>query len=90
MKPELQFTPIDLHTWSRVEIFYYFSRMAPTGYSLAVDLDVTKMRAALKDAGRKFFPAYRWLMTKLLNQQQEFMLAEAEGQLGYRTMGVLS
>lgn len=83
MKPELQFTPIDLHTWSRGEIFYYFSRMAPTGYSLTVDLDVTKMRAALKDAGRKFFPAYLWLVTKLLNQQQEFKLAEADGQLGF-------
>lgn len=83
MKPELQFTPIDLRTWSRGELFYYFSKMAPTGYSLTVELDVTRMRNVLKAAGRKFFPAYLWLVTKLLSEQMEFKIAELDGQLGY-------
>ena len=38
------FTPIDLNTWPRREMFYYFSKMAPTGYSLTVSMDVTKLR----------------------------------------------
>jgi len=82
MKRGLQFTPIDLHGWPRGETFYYFSQMAPTGYSLTVELDVTHLRAALKDKGYKFFPAYLWLVTKCLNEQPEFRLAEADGQLG--------
>ena len=36
-----KFTPIDLATWNRGQTFWYFSKMAPTGYSLTVDLDVS-------------------------------------------------
>lgn len=80
---EAVFTPLDLRTWSRGETFWYFSKMAPTGYSLAVELDVTVLRRVLKARGCKFFPVYLWLVTKCLNEQMEFKLAEREGQLGY-------
>ena len=83
MKKEPQFTPIDLHTWPRREQFHYFSQMAPTGYALTVQLDVTKMKVALNHANLKFFPAYLWLVTRLLSQQQEFCIAEKDGQIGY-------
>lgn len=83
MKPEICFTPIDLPSWSRSEIFYYFSKMAPTGYSLTADLEITQMRRILQAAGKKFFPAFLWLATKLLNQQPEFKIAEVNGQLGF-------
>lgn len=83
MKPALQFTPLDLRQWERGEMFSYFSRMAPTGYSLTVQLDVTALRRILRKAGYKFFPAYLWLATRLLSRQKEFSIAEKEGQLGY-------
>lgn len=83
MGREVDFTPIELQTWKRGQTFYYFSKMAPTGYSMTVELDVTRMRAALKAAGLKFFPAYLWLVTKTLNRQQEFKIAEKDGQIGY-------
>ena len=83
MKQELTFTPIDLQRWSRGEAFYYFSRMAPTGYSLTAELDITAMRRALKQADMKFYPAYLWLVTKTLNAQMEFRIAQEDGQLGY-------
>ena len=54
------FTPIDLKTWPRAQMFHYFSRMAPTGYSLTVPVDVTGLRAALKARGQKLFPTYLW------------------------------
>ena len=82
MTREPQFTPIDLSTWDRGQIFYYFSKMAPTGYSLTVKLDVTTMKSVLEKAGLKFFPAYLWLVTKTLNAQQEFRIAEKDGQIG--------
>ena len=83
MGKEVSFTPIELQKWKRGQTFYYFSQMAPTGYSMTVELDVTRMRAALKAAGLKFFPAYLWLVTKTLNEQQEFKIAERDGQIGY-------
>ena len=79
----MTFTPIDLRTWPRAQVFTYFAKMAPTGYSLTVDMDVTAMRAALKAAGLRFFPAYLWLTTRCLCEQTEFRLAEREGKLGY-------
>ena len=83
MKREPVFTPIDLQSWKRGQMFWYFSHMAPTGYSLTADVDVTRMKAALDARGRKFFPAYLWLVTKTLNRQQEFRIAEKDGQVGY-------
>ena len=77
------FTPIEFDTWSRRELFYYFSQMAPTGYTLTVSLDVTKLRKTVKQAGMKFFPAYLWLVTRCLNEQPEFKCAVREGKLGY-------
>lgn len=77
------FTPIDFNTWPRREMFYYFSKMAPTGYSLTVSVDVTKLRKSVKAAGLKFFPAYLWLVTRCLNEQPEFKCAIKDGRLGY-------
>ena len=82
MKHEPKFIPIDLAAWPRGQMFYYFSKMAPTGYSLTVQLDVTHMKAVLKETGLKFFPAYLWLVTKNLNAWQEFRIAEKDGQIG--------
>ena len=79
----MNFTPIDLQTWPRGQMFYYFSKMAPTGYSITVQVDVTELRKMLKEAGLKFFPAYLWLVTKNLNRQAEFKVAEKDGVLGF-------
>ena len=79
----MRFTPIELQSWARGQMFYYFSKMAPTGYSMTVNVDVTALRKTLKDAKLKFFPAYLWLVTKNLNRQTEFKVAEKDGVLGY-------
>ena len=79
----MRFTPIDLTAWPRGQVFYYFSKIAPTGYSLTVQTDVTAMRKAVKESGCRFFPAYLWLVTKNLNAQTEFKIAVKDGVLGY-------
>ena len=79
----MQFTPIDLQHWPRGQMFYYFSKMAPTGYSITVNVDVTPLRQAVKEMHLKFFPAYLWLVTRNLNRQVEFKIAEQDGVLGY-------
>ena len=68
----MTFTPIDPASWPRIQAFYYFSQMAPTGYSLTVELDVTALRRTLKGRGLKFYPAYLWLVTKNLNADLDF------------------
>lgn len=80
---ENNFHPIDVQTWPRGQMFYYFSKMAPTGYSMTVELDVTVMKEVLKERKVKFFPAYLWLVTTMLNRQIEFKVAVREEVLGY-------
>lgn len=80
---DMEFSPMDLQSWPRGPMFYYFAKMAPTGYSITVNVDVTKLRQTVKKAGMKFFPAYLWLVTKNLNRQIEFKVAEKDGVLGY-------
>ena len=77
------FTPIDLQTWPRSQMFWYFSQMAPTGWSITVDVDVTGLRTALKAKGYRFFPVYLWLVTKCLNEQIEFKVARKDDIIGY-------
>jgi chloramphenicol O-acetyltransferase type A len=79
---ESQFTPIDTQGWPRAQIFYYFTQMAPTGYTVNVTVDVTEMQRALRDARMKFFPAYLYLITRVLNRQAEFRVAYSDGVLG--------
>ena len=79
----MQFFPIDLKTWPRGQMFWYFSKMAPTGYSITLDLDVTRLLDTLKAAKRKFFPTYLYLVTKCLNRQIEFKVAYQGEVLGY-------
>lgn len=77
------FYPIDMKNWERRELFYYFSQMAPTGYSLTVDVDVTHLLKVTKEKGLKFFPSYLWLVTRNLNRFMEFKCAMKDGTLGY-------
>ncbi len=78
----MTFTPIDPASWPRMQTFYCFSQMAPTGYSLTVELDVTALRQILKQHGLKFYPAYLWLVTKNLSDDPAFRLAKQGEQLG--------
>lgn len=79
----MKFTEIDTQTWPRGQMFYYFSKVAPTGFSMTVELDITHMRNILKEKKLKFFPAYLWVVTKSLNQQIEFKTAMKEEKPGY-------
>ena len=79
----MKFTTIDLQTWPRAQMFYYFSQMAPTGYSMTVNIDVTSLHKTVKTAQLKFFPSYLWLITKNLDNQIEFKTAKKDEVLGY-------
>lgn len=79
----MNFTEIDIKSWPRGQMFYYFSKMAPTGYSLTVDIDVTDLLRKTKEVSRKFFPTYLWLVTKCMNNQVEFKVAYENEKLGY-------
>jgi len=77
------FTTLDLQSWPRGQMFYYFTQIAPVGYSLTAQVDITTMWDTLIKHHLKFFPAYLWLVTKMLNRQIEFKVAVKDEKLGY-------
>ena len=38
-------------SYPRREVFMYFSKMAPTGYSITVNVDVTRLRQKTEEQG---------------------------------------
>lgn len=77
------FHSIDFDSWDRKQYFYYFTKMLPTGYSLSVEVDITNTYSLIKKENRKFFPAYLYLISRLITEQQEFRIAKQDDQLGY-------
>ena len=82
----MNFTPIDLRSWPRGQMFFYFSKMAPTGYSITMNMDVTELKAAvagrLLEQGYWFYP-YHYTITPVLLMLPVFLL------LGYAIPAVM-
>lgn len=78
-----EFHLIDFNNWDRKQYFYYFTKMLPTRYSLSVEVDITSTYNRIKKDNKKFFPAYLYLASRLIAEQQEFRIAEKDGHLGY-------
>lgn len=83
MDKERGFHSIDMKTWPMAQTFYYYTRMAPTTYTVNVTVDVTVLRNALKRNGYKFFPAYLYLITRTIGKQQELRIGVQNGVVGY-------
>ena len=77
------FKPIDMNTWPMAQAFYYYTQIAPTSYTVNVNLDVTILRRTLKERDFKFFPAYLYLVTRAINKQEELKVGLQNGTLGH-------
>ncbi|MHA3067222.1 CatA-like O-acetyltransferase [Lacticaseibacillus saniviri] len=76
------FTPIDMASWPRRDYFYYFTKMMPTGFSVTADLDITATYKLTKQYRYHFFAVYLYIVTKLISEQPNFMVAEQDGVIG--------
>lgn len=77
------FHSFDFDKWERKQYFHYFTKMLPIGYSISVEVDITNTYDRVKKQNKKFFPAYLYVTSKLISEQQEFRIANVNGQIGY-------
>lgn len=75
------FTPIDQTTWPRREYFYYFTKMAPMGFTVTVTLNITATLAWTKAHQVKFNAAYLYLVSRVLTDHPEMRVAKLDEQL---------
>ena len=75
---EIVFTPIETESWYLREIFYYFTKIASTTYSITSKVDVTNMIKTIKERKLKFFPSFLWLSTTIFNEMDEFRIGFKE------------
>lgn len=78
------FIPIDTQNWERREHFEYYRTKIKCGYSCTVNLDITKFIHQVKNFHLKFYPAFIYCVSKIVNDTKEFRMAvDINGNPGY-------
>lgn len=72
---------IDPNTWSRREIFDFFSKISNPFYSVTFNVDVTEVYAYAKRSGLSFYYALVYLVTKAVNSVEAFQYGIVDGEL---------
>ena len=63
---------IDLTKWERGNLFTLFIKDLKCVISLTVDIDVTGLYNWCKSKELKFFPSFMYIVSKVINQREEF------------------
>ena len=81
------FPPIAPTPWPRREHFHYYRNILPCGYSVTVQLDVTKFRAMCRNNGLKFYPSFIWCVSHNILAHPAFRMGvDGAGNPGYHDM----
>ncbi|UZQ49986.1 CatA-like O-acetyltransferase [Clostridium kluyveri] len=78
------FNIINMNTWERTECFNHFFNNAKCTYSITVNIDITNLYNYIKTNKLRFYPAFTWVVSKVINKYQEFKIAfDKEHRLGF-------
>jgi len=80
----MKFNPINIENWERKDYYTHYMQQVRCTYSLTTNIDITGLRIALKDIGKKIYPVQIYMIATIVNQYKEFRMSfNAEGDLGY-------
>ena len=80
-KPNMHAVAINPEAWPRQTYFYYFTKIAPSGFSLTVNMDITATLAWTKAHHVKFNAVYLYLVSRLLTTHPEMRIGYLNDQL---------
>ena len=80
-KPNMHAVAINPEAWPRQTYFYYFTKIAPSGFSLTVNMDITATLAWTKAHHVKFNAVYLYLVSHLLTTHPEMRIGYLNDQL---------
>jgi chloramphenicol O-acetyltransferase type A len=79
----LKFNRINRNTWYRKEYFEHFLKQQTT-FSMTEEINITTLMKTLKKKKYKLYPAFIFMVTKVVNSHREFRTDfNSEGDLGY-------
>lgn len=70
--------PIDRENWPRRAHFTYYTETLRVGYSLTVELDITRLLAGVRARGLRLYPALIWCAARAVNRNPEFRMCRGE------------
>lgn len=74
---------IDIKTWKRAEYLSHYLNNVKNVVSMTVDIDVTGLLSKTKENGCRFFPAFLYAVSKVVNRHEEFRMGYSpEGEVG--------
>lgn len=62
----MNFNKIDLDNWKRKEIFNHYLNQQTT-FSITTEIDISVLYRNIKQEGYKFYPAFIFLVTRVIN-----------------------
>ena len=78
----MNYTTIDLNAWSRGNLFQFYIDKMRIVMSLTVDIDVQNLKLYSKKTGIPFYPLMLWVVSKVINNHDEFKYSwDNEGNL---------
>ncbi len=72
---------VDLGQWPRRELFEHFSRLRMPHFSVAANVDVSRLLAYKRARGLSFYLSLVYLVTETLNETDNFRLRMLDGQV---------
>lgn len=75
----MNFHTIDIERWNRLPYFEHYTNVNQCTYSMTVDTDITLLLQALKIRGYKLYPAFIYMVTRVVNERAEFKTSYSPG-----------
>lgn len=80
----MAFHLLDLNAWERRTHYEAYTTFLPLNWNVTVDLDVSKLLAAVKNRGLRLYPVMLYLACRAVNQNRAFRMGyNGEGALGW-------
>lgn len=78
----MAFREIEFDTWPRRERFGHYLYTSPCSYSMTAEVDITALRARLRDRGCKLYPATAYMLAAIVNRHDELRTTTVGGVAG--------
>lgn len=80
----MEFHLIDVTNWKRKSYFDHYTKHVKCTFNVTVQIDITSLFHALQEKKIKFYPAFIYMLSKIVHSRVEFRMdVNEEGQVGY-------